>query len=154
MSHRNWAHELQLLKLAWPRAHAPQQEKPLKWDACTPQLESSSHLLQIEKSPCSKQWRPSTVRSKQKVFPKTFQTANCIIHTLKCKNRHAISLLLCRRNILLLNLYCKVGSPENSFFNVACCGCIPASKGMRSRHFHMQPTLSQHQKCTNTLFYH
>ena len=45
---------------------------------------------------------------------------------------------LCRRNILLLNLYWKVGSPENSFFNVACYGRIPASKGMRSRHFHMR----------------
>ena len=42
---------------------------------------------------------------------------------------------LCRRNILLLNFYCKAGSPENSFFNVA---CIPASTGMRRRHFHVQ----------------
>ena len=50
-----WAHVL--------RACALQQEKTLQWEVCTPQLESSPHLLQLEqssfsllqleKSPCS-----------------------------------------------------------------------------------------------------
>lgn len=42
--------------------------------------------------------------------------------------------VLCGRNILLFHLYCKVGSPENSFLNVACYGCILAPKGIRNRH--------------------
>ena len=33
-----------------PRAHAPQQEKPRRWEARAPQLESSSHLPQLEKA--------------------------------------------------------------------------------------------------------
>ena len=36
-----------------PRAHAQQEEKPPQWEACAPQLESSSRLLQLEKSPHS-----------------------------------------------------------------------------------------------------
>ena len=40
-SHNYWAHVQQLLKPACPRAHALQQEKPLWWEACTLQLESS-----------------------------------------------------------------------------------------------------------------
>ena len=43
--------EPQLLKPPWLRAHALQQEKPLQWKACTPQLESNPCLLQPEKSP-------------------------------------------------------------------------------------------------------
>ena len=31
-------------------ALAPQQEKPLWWEACVPQLESSPHLLQLKKA--------------------------------------------------------------------------------------------------------
>ena len=38
-----------------PRACAQQQEKPLQWEAHTPQLQSSLWLLQLEKSPCSKE---------------------------------------------------------------------------------------------------
>ena len=38
------------------RAYPPQKEKPLLWDTCAPQLESSPHSLQLEKS-CSQQWR-------------------------------------------------------------------------------------------------
>ena len=33
-----------------PTACAPQQEKPPQWEACTLQLERSSHLLQLEKA--------------------------------------------------------------------------------------------------------
>ena len=36
-----------------PRAHAPQQETPPQWEACAPQLESSSHPPRPAKSPCS-----------------------------------------------------------------------------------------------------
>ena len=42
--------ELQLLKLTHPRICAPQQKKPLQWEACTLQLESSPPSLQLEKS--------------------------------------------------------------------------------------------------------
>ena len=36
-------------------AHAP-QEKPLQWEACALQLESSLHLPQLEKSPHSNEY--------------------------------------------------------------------------------------------------
>lgn len=51
--------------------------------------------------------------------------------------------LLCKRNILPLNLYCKAGGPENSSVHVAGCGRIPAPKGVRNRHLHLhtQPYL-------------
>ena len=48
------AHAPQLLSLC-SRAHALQQEKPLHWEAQAPQLKSSPHLPQLEKSPCSKE---------------------------------------------------------------------------------------------------
>ena len=50
------AHVPQLLRSVCPvcpRASAPQQEEPLQWEACARQLESISHLLQLEKSPHS-----------------------------------------------------------------------------------------------------
>ena len=49
--YRARAHVLHLLKSWSPRARALQQEKPLQWEACTPQLESSPRWLQLEKSP-------------------------------------------------------------------------------------------------------
>ena len=56
--HNYWActpesGELQLLspRATATEAHAPQQEKPPQWEACSPQLERSPHLLQGEKSP-------------------------------------------------------------------------------------------------------
>ena len=50
--HRNyWAPGRQSLKPTRPRAHALQQEKPLKWEAWAPQLERSPHLVQLEKAP-------------------------------------------------------------------------------------------------------
>ena len=55
---------LQLLKPTRPRAYALQQEKPLQWEAGTPQLESSLSLLQLEKK-LSRQQRPNTAKSKQ-----------------------------------------------------------------------------------------
>ena len=36
----SWVWELQLLKPAGPRVHAPRQEKPLQWKACAPQIAS------------------------------------------------------------------------------------------------------------------
>ena len=47
------AHMPQLAKPTGPRVHAQQQEKLPQWEACGPQLESSSHLPQWEKSPHS-----------------------------------------------------------------------------------------------------
>ena len=38
-----------------PKAQSPQQEKPLQWEAHTPQLESSPDSPQLEESPCSKE---------------------------------------------------------------------------------------------------
>ena len=51
------AHEL--------RTHAPQQEKPLQWEACAPQ-DSSPHSSQVEKAH-AQQWRlsPAQNRSSQ-----------------------------------------------------------------------------------------
>ena len=52
-SHNYWAHMPQLLKLAHPRDCALWKEKPPWWGARAAQLESSPHLTQPEKSPCS-----------------------------------------------------------------------------------------------------
>ena len=52
LSLRSRNQDLQLLKATCPGAHAP-QEKPPQWEACTQQQESSSHSLQVEKSPYS-----------------------------------------------------------------------------------------------------
>ena len=51
----NWteAHTQQLVKPAHPKVYALQQEKLLQWEACALHLQSSSHSLQLEKSPCS-----------------------------------------------------------------------------------------------------
>ena len=46
------------------RASARQGEKPLQWEACVPQLESSPCCLQLEKKACSEQWRPSMAKNK------------------------------------------------------------------------------------------
>ena len=37
------------------------QEKPLQWEAFTPQLVNSPHLLQLEKD-WAQQWRPSIAK--------------------------------------------------------------------------------------------
>ena len=42
-----------LLKLKCPTVHAPQQEKPMQWEAFILQLENTPHSLQLEKSPHS-----------------------------------------------------------------------------------------------------
>ena len=47
-----WAHVPQLRKPTHPRASTP-QEKPPQWEARAPQLESSPHSPQLEKSLCS-----------------------------------------------------------------------------------------------------
>ena len=47
-----------------PRPHAPQQEKPLPWEAHAPQLGSSPHSSQLEKTH-PQQWRSSaTIKRK------------------------------------------------------------------------------------------
>ena len=46
----------------YPRARAPQQEEAPQWEACTPRLESSHHLLLLEKARVQ-QWRPSTAKN-------------------------------------------------------------------------------------------
>ena len=33
-----------------PRAHDPQQKKPLQWEACASQLDSNSRLPQLKKA--------------------------------------------------------------------------------------------------------
>ena len=54
---------MKLLKSTHPRAHALQQKKPPQWEACTPQLESIPHLLQLEKALIQQQ-RPRTTKNK------------------------------------------------------------------------------------------
>ena len=46
------ARELQLLKPKNPRAHAPQREKPLQWEAQALHLQSSLPTPQLEKKVC------------------------------------------------------------------------------------------------------
>ena len=52
-NHNCWAHVL--------RAHAPQQKKPLQWEAWAVQPESSPHSLQLETADVQQQ-RPTTVK--------------------------------------------------------------------------------------------
>ena len=61
MGHNYWAHMLKLLKPVCLKVHAPQQEKPLQWEARTPQLESSHCSPQLEKA-YSQQWRFNTAK--------------------------------------------------------------------------------------------
>ena len=57
-----WATTTELLLLTcMPGARAQQQEKPLQWEACAPQLENSPHSLRLEKA-CMQQRRPTTVK--------------------------------------------------------------------------------------------
>ena len=58
-----WAHTLQLLKPACPRAHAPQQQKTPQWGAHALLLESSFCSPQLEKA-CAQQQRLSAAKSK------------------------------------------------------------------------------------------
>ena len=62
--HMPWGNKAclpQLLKPVCPRACALQEEKPLEWEAHTPQQESRPRSLQLEKS-CTQQQRPSAVK--------------------------------------------------------------------------------------------
>ena len=52
-SHNDWAHAPQILEPEHRRACVLQQEKPPQWDTYLLQLERSSHLLQLGKSPHS-----------------------------------------------------------------------------------------------------
>ena len=45
-----------------PKAHAPQQEKPLQWEAQASQLEGSPHTQQLEKAH-EQEKRPSTTKN-------------------------------------------------------------------------------------------
>ena len=55
--HSNWVHV--------PRAHVPQREKPLKWEAHARQLQNKPHSPQLEKAHMQQQ-RPITVKKKIK----------------------------------------------------------------------------------------
>ena len=46
-----------------PRAHAPQQEKPPQWEACTPQRRVAPCSPQLEKAR-AQQWRPNSAKNK------------------------------------------------------------------------------------------
>ena len=52
MAWDNYGHSPQLLRIPHPRAQGETwtQEKPLQWEACTPQLESSRCSPQLEKA--------------------------------------------------------------------------------------------------------
>ena len=67
--HNYWAHVSQLLRLAYPRARALQQEKPLQGEACAPHLESSFCPVQLEKAP-AQQRKPSATKINKKIFLK------------------------------------------------------------------------------------
>ena len=59
-----WVHGLQRLKPVCSRACAPQYEKPLPWEACILQIESSPHSTQLEKNPAQQQ-RPRAAKKKK-----------------------------------------------------------------------------------------
>ena len=61
MHHNYWAHTPKLLKPVGSGASALQQEKPRQWEAQALKLESSPHLLQLEKG-WAQQKRPSMVK--------------------------------------------------------------------------------------------
>ena len=65
MGHNCWAQGSQLLKPTRPRACAPQQDVPPKWEAHVLQLESSPLWPQLEKS-WEQQQRISTAKYKKK----------------------------------------------------------------------------------------
>ena len=52
------------------RACAQQQENSLQWEAHTPQLDSSPHWTQLEKSLCSKEdpAQPEILKQQQKTW--------------------------------------------------------------------------------------
>ena len=60
------AREPQLLKTTCPKAHALQQEKSPQWEAQAPRLESGPHLMQLEKSPSSKEDTAQTKLKKKR----------------------------------------------------------------------------------------
>ena len=47
-----------------PRARAPQQEKPLQWEACVPQQRVAPRSPQLEKA-CAQQRGPNAAKNKQ-----------------------------------------------------------------------------------------
>ena len=63
------AQDPQLLKPESPRAHPLQQEKPAQWEARAPQLGSSPHLPQLEKSPSSNE-EPAQPKINKNYFKK------------------------------------------------------------------------------------
>ena len=70
LSLRSRAHKPQLLSLCAttteacvPRAHAPQQEKPPRWEDRAPQQKSSPRSLQLEKTHAQQQ-RPNAAKNK------------------------------------------------------------------------------------------
>ena len=64
-SHDYWGHMPQLPRPEHLTAHALQQEKPQPWEACAPQLESSLHSRQLDKSLCSNK-DPAQPKKKKK----------------------------------------------------------------------------------------
>ena len=55
--------------LLCPTAHSLEQERPLQWEACAPQLDSSPCLLQQDEKPVQ-QWTPRTAKNKIKILKK------------------------------------------------------------------------------------
>ena len=69
-SHNYWAHVLQLVGPICLRAYAPEEEKPLQWEAHALLLESSPHWPQLEKILCSSedlaQWKRNNKKERTK----------------------------------------------------------------------------------------
>ena len=70
MPQGNWARGVTPTKPTCLRARVPKQEGPLQWEALKPQLDSSPHLPQLEKS-FAQQWRPSATKNKINQFKKS-----------------------------------------------------------------------------------
>ena len=76
----NWteAHTQQLVKPEHPKVHALQQEKLLQWEACALHLQSSSHSLQLEKSPCSSE-DVAEPKKKESTMPNLWDDAKAVL---------------------------------------------------------------------------
>ena len=67
LRYNSWAHLLQLLKPMHPRAHALQQETPMKQEGPAPQLETSPCSPQLQKAHVQQQ-RPGAAKNKSVKF--------------------------------------------------------------------------------------
>ena len=80
-----WVYVTQLLKPKHPRAHTPQQEKPLQAYALQPEF--SPHLLQLQKSSCSNE-DPAQPKKKKTEYAIIIWPGNWTLGYLSLRNEN------------------------------------------------------------------